>query len=695
MKKKSIKSQEKLAHRVLQSMAIRVTLIVLLSSLISYFHLYTTIEEGMINTLQEYVVERTERESFVFNQAKKNHDYLKSLIDSFILKDQLKPSNSKRFQQYFEQKPDGTYRNKKGYDGTKMAGLFLPPHYDLTDQKRSLIIYLKDLAETLGPAYRSNFQDTYFTTPENAMVIFWPEVPNWTMEMKPDFKITTEEYVWIASKKHNPKRQMVWTGLFYDQVAKVWMTSAETPIYKKDQHLLTIGHDVMLSELLERTQKETLPGAYNVIFRKDGRLIIHPNKIQELKDQNGYYDINKSKNIFLKDLVHSILNAPKETSVVQHRDKKNLLAFGKIKGQEWYFVTVYPKSLITATALKGIFFVIILAFISLIIEVFMLWVVIKKEISEPIEELFEATVKMTKGDFHTTINLNRNDELGVFATTFNSMSEAILERDRKLQEYAQSLEKKVRERTLELDKQRAIAIETAKMASLGEMAGGIAHEINNPLTVISGSVSLIVRYINKESIDFTRIDKLAEKITFTIKRIENIINGLRTFARTGEQDQFQEESLYSIIEETIALCEHKIKMHSIDLQNLINKENDVTIKCQKVQISQVILNLISNAADEISVKNRQGWIKISFETQADTIQIRVQDSGSGIAADVQQKMFQPFFTTKDVGVGTGIGLSISSGIMKTHDGRIFVDNETTNTCLVMELPKKLLKAIKQ
>ena len=117
------------------------------------------------------------------------------------------------------------------------------------------------------------------------------------------------------------------------------------------------------------------------------------------------------------------------------------------------------------------------------------------------------------------------------------------------------------------------------------------------------------------------------------------------------------------------------------------EEEELFIKCQKVQISQVFLNLISNSVDEI--KDKEGsWIKVKLKNLDNKIQIRVEDSGSGIPIEIQNKMFLPFFTTKDVGSGTGIGLSISTGIVNSHNGKLYVDNEVKNTCIVLELPKE-------
>jgi signal transduction histidine kinase len=666
-------------------MSVRLTVIVLLSSVISYLHLYSTIEEGAIQTLEKFVTERSLRESFVFEQAIKNHDHIKNLIINYLNNNDRRKTLSKDFKKHYEKWPDGTYRNiKKDYDGTKMAGLFIPPNYKLTNSKKELILFLKEIAETLGPAYRSNFQDTYFTTPENMMVIFWPEVPNWTMDMHKNFKMTEEEYVWIADSKHNPKREMVWTGLFYDKVGKIWMSSAETPVYKGNEHLVTIGHDLMLSELLERAQFDSLLGAHNVIFRKDGRLILHPDKIKELKDSDGYYDINNSKDnnlMFLKDI---ILKTNKTSGYVGHNLNGDLVAFAKIEGPNWYFATVYPRSLITSTALSTIFYIIIIAFISLISEVTLLWFVIKKEISVPLNTLINAANNVKDGNFQTEIIVKRNDEFGTFAQTFNSMSKAVVDRDKKIRDHAYSLEQKVEQRTIELDQQRAIVVESAKLASLGEMAGGIAHEINNPLTIISGSVSLILKYAKKGTFDYDKLDKHVDRVNSTVKRIENIINGLRTFARTGDNDKIRKESLLEIVNETVSLCEHKIKMLEIDLKVVI--DSSIFIHCRRVPLSQVLLNLISNAADSISNQNDAKWIQISSSIIDTNLYVFIEDSGEGVPEEVQKKIFQPFFTTKDIGHGTGLGLSISTGIIEGHNGKLYIDNERENTCFVIKMP---------
>jgi len=411
----TIKSEKKISNTILKSMTIRVTLAILFSSVLSYFHLYSNIKESTIETLMQYVYERSQKESFIFDQAKKSHRYLKKEINSYLNSKSYNSNQEVSSSSYFSQKKDGTYRNTDSFDGKKMAGILIPPNHNLTNKKKKLYIYLKKLAEKTGPILRNNFQDTYFTTPENVMIIYWPEVPNWTASMAPDFNMTKEEYVWIADKEHNPKKEMVWTGVFYDKVGKVWMTSAETPIYKNDQHLLTIGHDITLDELVARAQKDSLPGSYNIIFRKDGRLILHPEKVKELKKTSGNYNIMKSDDPYLKSLYEQVLKRGVNKGIIEHTLSKDLVAFGSINGPNWFFVTIYPKKLLKSAALKTIQYIIIIALLSLLLEIFFIWLVIKKELMEPIDQLYKLALKITNGDYKSNILIKKNNELGALA----------------------------------------------------------------------------------------------------------------------------------------------------------------------------------------------------------------------------------------------------------------------------------------
>jgi PAS domain S-box-containing protein len=224
---------------------------------------------------------------------------------------------------------------------------------------------------------------------------------------------------------------------------------------------------------------------------------------------------------------------------------------------------------------------------------------------------------------------------------------------------------------------------SAKMSSLGEMAGGIAHEINNPLAIIQGKSSQLRRLIDSGNVTTEIAKDFLSKIESTTERISKIVKGLRMFSRDTSKVQFTQNSVTQIIEETLVLCGERLHQHGITVTSKIPE--DAFITCNPTQISQVLLNLLNNAHDAV-FKTPYPWIRVEVEKQMDQVLISVIDSGQGIPPEIVDKIMQPFFTTKPVGVGTGLGLSISLGIIKAHYGEFKIDLKNPNTCFVIQLP---------
>lgn len=250
------------------------------------------------------------------------------------------------------------------------------------------------------------------------------------------------------------------------------------------------------------------------------------------------------------------------------------------------------------------------------------------------------------------------------------------------------MEIRIEEKTEELKQAQAQVVNSSKMSALGEMSGGIAHEINTPLAVIKLSSDLIRKMFlgGVEKIDSGKALKLIETIDKTTIRISKIIQGLRTFSRDASQDPTQVVFVKDVIDGTISLCSARFREGQVELK-VEPFRSDLSFEGREVEISQVLLNLLNNSYDAIG-KLDEKWIKIQVDIKNNYIQIRVIDSGLGISSVVEEKLFQPFFTTKDIGFGTGLGLSISLGIVKKHNGNIWIDKANRNTCFVVELPKK-------
>lgn len=227
------------------------------------------------------------------------------------------------------------------------------------------------------------------------------------------------------------------------------------------------------------------------------------------------------------------------------------------------------------------------------------------------------------------------------------------------------------------------SIQNSKLAVLGEMVGSIAHEINNPLMVLTSLTYLLQKIC--ETKNYEQAPEKIEQIIKTIHRINSIINGLRTFSRDGEKDPLVPVDVATIIHETLTLCSDGLNYKNISIQFENEIKKAVKINCRSTQIMQVLLNLISNAKDAIENLDER-WIKINLQNTATTVLIKITDSGKGIPKDLRDQIFQPFFTTKDTGRGTGLGLSISKNIIETHSGRIEINVNSKNTCFIITLP---------
>lgn len=218
-----------------------------------------------------------------------------------------------------------------------------------------------------------------------------------------------------------------------------------------------------------------------------------------------------------------------------------------------------------------------------------------------------------------------------------------------------------------IEHQRMGIVVSGKMAALGEMAAGVAHEINNPLAVISGRAGMLLSRMEEGDIDKKFLKDGLSSIDATCLRIEKIVNGLRTFSREASNDPMTFVEIGTIINDTLSLCRERLVKNEVNLK--VEGDLTSTLFCRAVQISQVLINLIGNSIDAIATLEER-WIIIGVENTTNRLSISITDSGSGIPGEVTEKMLQPFFTTKEVGKGTGLGLSISQGIVRAHNGEL-------------------------
>lgn len=234
------------------------------------------------------------------------------------------------------------------------------------------------------------------------------------------------------------------------------------------------------------------------------------------------------------------------------------------------------------------------------------------------------------------------------------------------------------------EEQKFKADYAARLASLGEMAQGVAHEINNPLAVVMFSADEILQRSKRNELEREFIENFAGKIMLMSQRIAKIVKGLRYFSRDAEKDPFRDLPVSVIIEQTVDFRLEKYKNSGVRLE-IAPYDEALMVKCREVQVMQALINLLSNSFEAV-VTQDDPWIRLDVRTNDDKVFIQVSDSGDAIPEEQQKKMFEPFFTTKDVGQGTGLGLSIALGLLQDNSGDLkFLGNRPTR--FEISLPK--------
>jgi two-component system NtrC family sensor kinase len=286
-------------------------------------------------------------------------------------------------------------------------------------------------------------------------------------------------------------------------------------------------------------------------------------------------------------------------------------------------------------------------------------------IIRPLQRMAAAAREISRGDLSQKVKVSSHDEIGELADSFNLMTDHLSEANAKLIDWGRTLEKKVEERTRELREIQSHLVQSEKLASIGKLAAGIAHEINNPL----GGILIYSHLILEDTPPGRPHHENLKKIVKETTRCKDIVKGLLDFARPKEPEMASTD-IPEILEKCLALMERQALFQNIRIEKSYAPELPRVV-ADGAQLQQVFMNIILNAAESMNGQGTLG-LRVELDTGRDEMTIEISDSGHGIKEEDKARLFEPFFTTKEVGKGTGLGLAISYGIVRKHQGSIEV-----------------------
>lgn len=369
------------------------------------------------------------------------------------------------------------------------------------------------------------------------------------------------------------------------------------------------------------------------------------------RDKEGYRVLN---------IIQPIHNEPVCYSAACHVHPKDQLILGLVEAD--LSLAYLDKGI----RKQGLVLVAYIASFFLIISI-VLYIIFWKFVHTPVSILSKGMKRVASGDLESTVRIDTKDEMGELANAFNAMTTDLSKAKKELVEWGNTLEKKVGEKTEEIKKAHAQLIHSAKLASLGRMAAGVAHEINSPLTGIVTFGHLLLKKFPEGSEDREDIEVVIEQAN----RCSNIIKGLLSFARATTVDKGP-VNINDVLKSSLNMVSRKADFFNIPIEQNLD-ESLSPVEANASQLQQVFLNMILNAADAMEGKGTLTvYTRKVTENDRTFAEVEFTDTGHGISQENMAKLFEPFFTTKPVGKGTGLGLAVSHGIVQEHGGKIFV-----------------------
>ena len=699
-------------------MGLLLTVTLIAMTWVTFQHISTTARTLVEGQLTQYISERGLREAEYIQQAEQQ---LLNLVDSYYEeRDTYQTVAHERFNQLLESRSDQTWRSPwMSFDQFRMAGLYVGRGTDLNVPVQKRLVQFSDLVTRLGGALTHNFPNLYVVGAENYLAMYWPD-QLWVEQLSGHQDLLSEPFYARSSTMLHKERSVRWTNIYYNNILQQWVISCVAPLVYFGEQVGSVGKDMPIQDLLTRVSQTPQLGGYNLIARRDGQLIAHPQMQASLPgDKHVFTDAQLHMGSYpaLADLPSLMARWPEgKTDVVEDEANGRLIALSHIALTDWFYITVYPKSNYDSVALSAARGVLFVGLVALVIQLVIITWLMRTRIALPLHQLIQEIKHFSAGREVRPLKVYRRDELGQLGESYNQMQQRIQHQVKVLDEEIEarkaaqetleamqdSLEEMVEQRTEELMQAnealntsldelytaQSQLVEAEKMAALGGLVAGVAHEINTPVGVAVTATSILQdsqkdlqkRFDNNQmsrkdlEAFLHQVEETTEMLTHNLNRAVGLVKSFKQVAVDQSSETQREFEVVQYINEVLVSLQPQLKKTAHRVH--VEAEGAIMMHSYPGALAQVLTNLIMNSLEHGFAGKEQGQIDIHLSQKKGYLLLDYKDDGVGMTVEALENLFQPFYTTRRGQGFQGLGSSVIYSVV-THKlgGQIQCDSQ--------------------
>lgn len=674
------------AQRILLHVALGAAFVIAVVTGVTYKLVYDALTRRDLQLLSTYVDERAQREEARFQQIETN---LRLVRGQFLkrLETPMPPEHvEERFNYWYRRYDDGAWRSREQFaDARKTSSMWADRDWPATPEMRRQTVIAQELCDEMLPGWVDVFPSYYLQFPAPGLVNVGVDVllADWSWKMPAHFDTTGLEWIATALPRELPPPDAFrWTGLQSDDVISEPLVCVYLPVVKDGVFIASVGHNMNMSRMIDAAARSEIPGASHFLFRTDGRLIAHPTKRAEILASKGLLTAQTCGDATLASL-YQIASAHSERRFAGF-DPASATYYNvaRMAGPEWFYVTTMSRNHLQAQASASARWVLWSGLTSLALVLIAIAAILRRQVTRPLATLNEAAKSMSAGAREVPVAIDRHDELGELAASFREMVDKVAAREGDLRQLNLDLEKRVSDRTADLNAALSREREVGEMKS--RFTSLVSHEFRTPLGVISSSAQILERYLARLDDDDRR--EHLENINVSAKRMAGMMEEMLVLSRMDSGRMDFKPAPLALGDLCRRLLDELQSAHGSGAELTVAPDAELPACADENLLRHILTNLLTNAH---KYSPPGAPVRLSLERDGSDAVFSVRDEGIGIPEADQGRLFEAFHRGSNVGVvsGTGLGLVIVRRSCELHGGTVTVaSREGAGTTFTVRLP---------